>query len=196
MAVIGIVALGAVLRLQLFDPGAPPATQTSGSQPGTAAAFAYLSTQHINYCSLSPDKVMGYAADSHLQGACCSAMTMAKYEWQVNGLRRYASIPEIPQDPYDISVEQAKVLLGYDGALALAPDQQKVHDAAIAMTHDKAPCCCQCWRWYMTRGLAKFLIDQHSMGAEDVAAVVDLVNGCGGPMDKASTTASSWMASG
>lgn len=70
----------------------------------------------------------------------------------MDGLRRYSSIPEIPQDPYDISVAQAKELLKYDGALMLSSEQQKTYDAAMRMTDDKAPCCCQCWRWYMTRG--------------------------------------------
>lgn len=196
LAVIGVVGLAAALRVHLFETGAPPATQASGPQPGTAAAFAYLSTQHSNYCSLSPDKVMGYPDDTRLQGACCSAMDMAKYEWQVNGLRRYSSIPEIPQDPYDISVAQAKELLRYDGALTLTGDQQAAYDTAISMTRDKAPCCCQCWRWYMIRGLAKFLIVNQSMDAKDVGAIVDLVNGCGGPMKEGSSAAANRVASG
>ena len=190
IAVVGVVAvvgLATVLGVHLFESGAPPATQASGMQPGTAAAFAYLSAQHSNYCSLSPDKVIGYPDESRLQGACCSAMDTAKYEWQVNGLRAYSSIPEIPQDPYDIPVAQAKNLLHDDGALTLTVEQQHVYDSAMAMTSDKAPCCCQCWRWYMTRGLAKLLIIDHSMAAKDVASIVDLVNGCGGPMDEAAT---------
>lgn len=189
VAVVGIVGLAAIQGVHVFDTGAPPATQASRSQPGTAAAFADLSAQHSNYCSLSADTVMGYPDDARLQGACCSAMDMAKYEWQVDGLRRYSNIPEIPQDPYDISVAQAKELLGYDEALTLTSEQQKTYDTAMSMTDDKAPCCCQCWRWYMTRGLAKFLIINHSMGASEVASIVDLVNGCGGPMEEDSTAA-------
>ena len=196
LGVVAVVGLATVLGVHLFESGAPPATQTSRSQPGTAAAFAYLSAQHSNYCSLSPEKVMDYADDSRLQGACCSAMDIAKYEWQVKGLRRYSSIQEIPQDPYDISVAQAKELLGYDSALTLTTEQQQVYDTAMGMTDDKAPCCCQCWRWYMTRGLAKFLIINHSMDAEGVASIVDLVNGCGGPMDEASTAATFRVESG
>ncbi len=187
VALVGVVGLAAMQGVHLFDTGAPPATQASGPEPGSAAAFAYLSAQRSNYCSLSPEKVMGYPDEARLQGACCSAMDTAKYEWQVNGLRLFARIREIPQDPYDISVGQAQELLGYDGALTLSAEQQKTYDAAIAMTDDKAPCCCRCWRWYMTRGLAKFLIISHSMGVDDVASIVDLVNGCGGPMDEAPT---------
>ena len=196
VAVLSVVGLAAVQGVHLFETGNPPATQASGSEPGTAAAFAQLSGQHSNYCSLSADKVMGYADDARLQGACCSAMDMAKYEWQVDSLRRYSSMQEIPQDPYDISVAQAKELLGYDGALSLTAVQQQVYDTAMGMTDDKAPCCCQCWRWYMTRGLAKFLIINHSMGAQEVAAIVDLVNGCGGPMDEDSSAAADRVDSG
>jgi hypothetical protein len=189
VALVAVVGLAALQGVRLFETGAPPATQASRSQPGTAAAFANLSAQHSNYCSLSADKVMSYPDDARLQGACCSAMDMAKYQWQVDGLRPYSNIPEIPQDPYDISVAQAKQLLGYDGALTLTPDQQETYDSAMSITDDRAPCCCQCWRWYMTRGLSKFLIINHSMGASEVASIVDLVNGCGGPMEEDSTAA-------
>ena len=37
----------------------------------------------------------------------------------------------------------------------------------MGMTTDGGPCCCQCWRWYMTEGLAKFLITEHDMPADD-----------------------------
>ena len=196
LVVIGVVGLAALQGVHLFETGTTPATQATGPQPGTAAAFAYLSVQHSNFCSLSPDKVMGYSDDGRLQGACCNPMEMAKYEWQVNGVRHYSGIKEIPQDPYDISVAQAKELLGYDGALMLSGDQQAVYDTAIGMTRDKAPCCCQCWRWYMIRGLAKFLIVNQSMGAEDVGAIVDLVNGCGGPMEEGGSATADREASG
>ena len=196
VAVLVVVGLAAMQGVHLFETKAPPATQATGPQPGSAAAFAFLSTQHSNYCSLSPEKVMGYADEARLQGACCSAMDMAKYEWQVEGLSRYSSIRQVPQDPYDISVAQAKELLGYDGALSLTGDQQDVYDTAISMTRDKAPCCCQCWRWYMIRGLAKFLIVNQSMGAEHVGAIVDLVNGCGGPMKEDASATADRVASG
>lgn len=190
----GVVALALVLRIHLFDPGAPPMTNAPGLSSGSAQAFAFLSVQHSNYCSLSADKVVGFDADAHLQGACCSAMDMAKYEWQVTGLRRYSSIPEVPPDPYDVTVALAKELLRYDAELSLTADQQSVYDAAMAMTDDKAPCCCQCWRWYMTRGLTKFLIVRHGMAAQDLASIVDLVNGCGGPMDEGGSAAAGTLA--
>jgi hypothetical protein len=41
----------------------------------------------------------------------------------------------------------------------------------------------------MTRGLATFLIVRHAMAAQDLASIVDLVNGCGGPMGKRDSAA-------
>lgn len=152
----------------------------SGSRGGR---FALLAAQHSNYCSLDPDTVMGYPDDRHMQGACCNPMDPDKYRQQVDGLKRYAYIPEVPQDPYDIEAGLAKQLLGYDDTITLDPHDQATYDAAMAMAEDGGPCCCQCWRWYMTEGLAKFLITEHDIPAADVAEIVDLTNGCGGPIE-------------
>lgn len=130
---------------------------------------------------------MGYSDDMRMQGACCNPLNMAKYQHQVTGLRTFASNPDIASDPYDIPVPLAKRLFTYDTTITLTPAQQAVYDHAISMTEDKAPCCCQCWRWYMTRGLAKSLIAQHGMDAASVAEVIDLNNGCGGTLDTTNT---------
>jgi hypothetical protein len=183
LALLAVVGVGYLLGSRPFAVGSPPAPAASPLEPGSRSAFTYLAAQRSNYCSLQPATVMTYDDNRHLQGACCNAMDMTKYEWQVEGLRAYAAIPEVPKDPYDVPVALAKQLLGYDTSLALDAGQQAIYDSAMAMTEDEAPCCCQCWRWYMTAGLAKFLIQQQSMDAQQIASIVDLINGCGGPMD-------------
>lgn len=117
--------------------------------------FAYLAEQDSNYCSLDPDTVMGYADDQHMQGSCCNPMDPDRYRQQIEGLKRYAHIPEVPQDPYDIDAGLAQQLLEFDETVVLDEQDQATFDAAMAMTEDGGPCCCQCWRWYMTSGLAK-----------------------------------------
>ena len=150
--------------------------------PGSSTRFAYLASRDSNYCSLDPYTVIDYPDDHRMQGACCDAMDMDKYRQQVAGLEKYASIPEVPKDPYDIEAELAKQLLAYDRNITLTGADQATYAAAMQMTEAKGPCCCQCWRWYMTEGLAKFLISVRRLPAAQVAEVVDLVNGCGGPL--------------
>jgi hypothetical protein len=130
---------------------------------------------------------MGYSDDMRMQGACCNPLDMAKYQYQVAGLHAFASNLDIASDPYDIPVPLAKRLFTYDTTITLTAAQQAAYDQAISMTADKAPCCCQCWRWYMTRGLAKSLIAQRGMDAASVAQVIDLTNGCGGPLGTVTT---------
>jgi hypothetical protein len=148
--------------------------------PGTAAAFHVLAAEKSNSCGLQPATVMGYPDGQHIQGSCCNPMDMGKYTMQVQGLRPYASISRIPQDPYDVPASLAKQLLTDDTTITLSKVQQAVYDQAMAMTEDKGPCCCHCWRWNATEGLAKYLIANRAWPARDVARVADLVNGCGG----------------
>ena len=166
-----------------FGGGSDPSSKSPPGPAGSKAAFTFLSQQGSNYCSLDTKSVEHYANGTQLQGACCNSMDQHKYEYQVTNLRQNASIPQIPTDPYDIPVSLAKQLIGYDGSITLNSDQQAFYDRAMGMTEDKGPCCCHCWRWYMTRGLVKYLITEHNMDAPNAARVVDLVNGCGGPLE-------------
>ncbi len=109
-------------------------------------------------------------------------MDMDKYGHQIAGLRKYASIAEIPKDPYDIQAGPAKQLLEYDHSITLTGQDKTTFDSAMRMTADNGPCCCQCWRWYMTEGLDKFLITTRHLSARQVAEITDIVNGCGGPL--------------
>ncbi len=107
---------------------------------------------------------------------------MHRYVEQVEGLKTYAHIPDIPPDPYDIEAGLAQKLLSYYTA-ALTPDEQKAYDYALAHAHEKGPCCCTCWRWYVYGGLGKLLIKNYGFTGEQVAEVWNLSDGCGGAGD-------------
>ena len=79
-------------------------------------------------------------------------MDMSTYEWQVKALRRYATIPQIPRDPYDVPVAFARRLLHYDKSIHLSASQQATYDRAMGMSREKGPCCCHCWRWTAFQG--------------------------------------------
>ncbi len=181
--IVAAVLVALLLNLQIFSPGTPPSASAAPAVPGSQAAFTYLAAQHSNFCQLQQSTVMSYSDGMRMQGACCNPLDMAKYQHQVEGLRAFSSNPDITADPYDISVATAKHLFTYDSAITLTSEQQAVYDKAISMTADKAPCCCQCWRWYMNRGLAKSLIAQHATDATTVARIIDLANGCGGKLE-------------
>ena len=182
----GAVLAAIVFNVQIFPRAMAPAS-VAAPTPGSQAAFTYLVEQHSNFCQLQRGMVTSYPDDMRLQGACCNPLDMAKYQHQVTGLQAFTNNPDIAPDPYDIAVPLAKRLFAYDDTIALTSSQQAVYDKAISMTDDKAPCCCQCWRWYMTRGLAKSLIAQHGMDAPTVAEIIDLANGCGGKLGTRTT---------
>ena len=123
---------------------------------------------------------MTYPDNSRIQGACCNPLDDAKYRWQTSGLRAFSQTPEILTDPYDVSAGLAKQLLADDSSIILSSAQMTTFNSAASMTVDHGWCCCHCWRWYMTEGLAKLLITRYQMGAPAIAHVVDLTNGCGG----------------
>jgi hypothetical protein len=179
LLLVGLVALVALRTHATGMIGMPSSSVAPPSTPGSQAAFHYLAGQHSNFCSLTADTVMSMPDSSRLQGACCSAMDMVTYRAQVSTLPKYAD-DAIPTDPYDMPVPLAKRLINYDRSIHLSPGQKAVFDAAMTRTEDKAPCCCQCWRWYAHQGLAQHLIVDRGWDATAVGAVINLVNGCGG----------------
>ena len=114
-----------------------------------------------------------------LDGACCSAMSLTRYQEQHDGLRAYAVYPEIPNDPYSIPVVLAKRLLSFR-SIGLDAAQQETYDRATALAREHGPCCCHCWRWTAFDGQAKELITVRHFDAARVATVWDLEDGCGG----------------
>ena len=163
---------------------------TSGTEatadPAMKLAFAKLSTAHTDVCRDIGNKAAmesymnSLPGDSRLQGSCCSPMDMDKYTSQVTSLKKYASISQILPDPYDISLDSAKQMLGYFDNIQLNPAQQAIYDQAQKMTDDKGWCCCQCWAWYTHAGLAKYLISQHNFTIQQIVAVTNLEDCCGG----------------
>ena len=144
------------------------------------AKFDYLSQNGNSSCSLSfKDSIPNMADDERLRGSCCSPMSLHRYSEQVEGIKKYASIAEIPQDPYDIEAGLAKKLLAYYDE-PLTSDEQKAYDFAMANSSEKGPCCCKCWRWYVYGGLGKYLIKNYKFTGEQITDVWNLSDGCGG----------------
>ncbi|MAS35410.1 MAG: hypothetical protein CL610_15475 [Anaerolineaceae bacterium] len=186
LAVFGLTfALLAVQDISLSNVGRADTTDTAPVgqitlAAGSEAAFSYLSAQRTNICGLQPEMVFDYSDDARLQGSCCSPMDLHRYQEQVEGLRPYADIPQIPEDPYDMPAALVKELLGYQASIQLTPQQQAVYDEAMTLSEEGGPCCCRCWRWYAFEGMGKYLITQQGWEAEALAALWSLTDGCGG----------------
>jgi hypothetical protein len=129
-----------------------------GSDDGSTAKFAFLAHQTSNSCGLQPNAIAEISSRMRMQGSCCFPMDLAAYKSQVQGLRAYAGVPQIPRDPYDVPVSLVKRLLADDRAIRLGPAQAQIYSHAMHMSRLKGPCCCHCWRWYAFRGLGKYLI--------------------------------------
>jgi hypothetical protein len=142
--------------------------------------FAQLSQRHTNRCGLSGVDIEKIAVRGRLQGSCCNSMVYEHYVRQVNGLRAYAALSEIPADPYDIPVSLAKRLIGYSASIKLTRSQLATYDGAVKLSDERGPCCCHCWRWKAFEGQAKQLIARRQYTAAQIAHVWDLEDGCGG----------------
>lgn len=145
-----------------------------------ATKFEQLSQNGNSACSgVFKDSIFALADDARIQGSCCSPMSIHRYSEQVEGLKKYEDIPEIPPDPYDIEAGLAKRLMNYYD-MKLSPEEQKAYDYAMVNSHEKGPCCCKCWRWYVYDGLGKYLIKNYKFTGEQVTEVWNLSDGCGG----------------
>lgn len=148
-----------------------------------AAKFEYLSKSGNSSCSASfKDSIPNMAGGNRLQGSCCSPMSMHRYSEQVEGLKKYKDISQIPPDPYDIDASLAKAMMAYYD-LELTPEEQKAYDYAMQNSMEKGPCCCKCWRWYVYGGLGKYLIRYYKFTGEQITEVWNLSDGCGGEGD-------------
>ena len=153
--------------------------------------FAMLSTNGNSSCPASFRQSIATMADGErLRGSCCSPMDRHRYDEQLAGLRNFKNQPnqniaEIPDNPYDVDAQLAKKLMAYYDDLQLSPEEQKHYDYAMVNSHEKGPCCCKCWRWYVYGGLAKFLIKNHQFTGEQITTVWNLSDGCGGAGDHA-----------
>lgn len=153
-----------------------------------AAKFDTLSKNSNSSCSGGfKDSIASMADSDRLQGSCCSPLSMHRYGEQVDGLKKFKSLPgqnisEIPDDPYDVGANLAKRLISYYD-MELTPEEQRAYDYAMTNSHEKGPCCCKCWRWYVYGGLAKFLIRNHQFSGEQIVEIWNLSDGCGGEGD-------------
>lgn len=147
---------------------------------GSIEKFNFLSKSGNSSCSATfRDSILGMSDDARLQGSCCSPMSVHRYSEQVEGLKKYANIAEIPPDPYDVEAGLAKRLLAYYEA-ELSSDEQAAYDYAMENSDEKGPCCCRCWRWNVYGGLGKYLIKNYGFTGEQVTEVWNLSDGCGG----------------
>jgi len=160
-----------------------PATSHTSITPANdplAATFAYLSTHGDSSCASSfQGSIATMPPGARLQGSCCSPMNLAAYKEQLEGLKKYRAIAEIPPDPYNIDAALATNLMGHYHD-TLTPDQQKAYDYAMQNSKEKGPCCCQCWRWHVYGGLAKYLIQAYHFTGQQLTEVWNLSDGCGG----------------
>lgn len=185
LIIIGLLILIGYLYIAVTQPFNfyPNSTKKESLTPvksALAAKFDYLSTHGNSSCSSSFQQSIPQMADNaRLQGSCCSPMSWHRYSEQVEGLKKYSSISDIPQDPYDIEAGLAKKLMAhYDDQLTT--EQQKAYDYAMTHSDEKGPCCCKCWRWYVYGGLAKVLIQNYGFSGEKITDVWNLSDGCGG----------------
>lgn len=159
-------------------PAMPDAARSA--EDAVAKRFDFLSRNGNSNCAQDfLDSISSMPGGARLQGSCCGPMALHRYREQIEGLKAFASISDVPPDPYDIEAVTAKRLLAaYD--MQLRREQQKAYDEAMTTSAEKGPCCCECWRWNVFGGLGKLLIRDHGFGGAEVAEVWDLSNGCGG----------------
>lgn len=175
---MGLVGLLLLALASLW--GGPPARADQPVAPAIAKQFELLSNNGNSSCSTTFLKsIPGMSPQARLQGSCCSPMALGRYAKQLEGLKKFSALAEIPSDPYDIPAGLAQpAMASYD--MALSPDEQQAYDYAMAHSEEKGPCCCQCWRWHVYGGLAKLLIHQHAFTGEQVTELWNLSDGCGG----------------
>ncbi|MEX2649369.1 MAG: hypothetical protein WD673_10185 [Alphaproteobacteria bacterium] len=175
----GMVCRAVLVLLALVGSGSAVLSQGE-IDPTVIERFEFLSRNGNSLCSVAfMDAIPSLAPGARLQGSCCGPMNLHRYAEQLDSLKAYAAIADIPPDPYDVDAGlAARLLAAYDIELDTAGRAQYVY--ASALSDEGGPCCCECWRWHVFGGLGKLLIRDHGFGGREVAKVWNLVNGCGG----------------
>jgi hypothetical protein len=147
------------------------------------ARFDYLS-QHGNVeCSVQfENSIATMPSDAKLEGSCCAPMDEARYRQQLDGLKKYSDIAEVPPDPYDISTPLALKLMSYSTWRSIKRSRLRT---IYAMEHSdmQGPCCCKCWRWKVYGGLGKYLIHTRHLNGQQLTDLWNVGQGCGGAID-------------
>lgn len=158
----------------------PTASHADEIDQDLVSRFEYLSANGNSNCSAEfMEAISVMPKTALLQGSCCSPMELHRYAEQVRGLEKYSDIPEVPSDPYNIPAGTAQALAVYY-SIELTPAEQAAYDYAMANSDEQGPCCCECWRWEVYGGLAKFLIADHGFSGPQIAELWDISDGCGG----------------
>jgi hypothetical protein len=165
---IGALVLALVVITALGF-GATAAHAEATPEAEIVKRFEFLSQNGNSSCSRAfRDSIADMPADARLQGSCCMEMDLHRYTEQIEGLKQYSHIPDVPPDPYSVAAPLAqKLLLAYQEPLS--PEQKKHYDYALENSNEKGPCCCQCWRW-----------EVFGVTGEQVTQVWNLSGGCGG----------------
>lgn len=187
---VGVIVVGSIAYTLRGSSMSSTSNSTSDMQaiatPAMRQTFVKLAAAHTDVCRDLGDKAAiesymnNLPNDARLQGSCCNPMVLSKFVSQIKGLKQYSGIPQIPSDPYDVSAASAKQMLGYYDSIQLTSAQQGIYNSAKSKTDDQGWCCCQCWAWYTHAGLAKYLITQQNYTAQQVTAVTNLEDCCGG----------------
>ncbi len=156
------------------------ASAAGAIDPAVAEHFSYLSANGNSNCSQAfMDTIATMPAVARIRGSCCSPMKLDRYAKQLEGLKKYREFAEIPADPYDIEAGLAQqALRNYE--LALSWSEQRAYNFAMTHSDEHGPCCCQCWRWHVYGGLAKYLIHYRGFSGPQITEVWNLSDGCGG----------------
>jgi hypothetical protein len=177
-----IIAVAAALSLA---PLCSKHASAEGPDEGAdlTARFQSLIQYRNVECSVQfEESIATMAPDAKLQGSCCAPMDEARYRQQIEGLRKYADVAEVPPDPYDISAPLAHRLIGYYD-LALNKEEQSAYDYAMQQSDMQGPCCCKCWRWKVYGGLGKYLIRTRHYTGQQLVDLWNVGQGCGGATD-------------
>ena len=167
----------------------PALSPKSNSNSILQVNFATLNTATSDVCIFGIAQTESFLnskpSGAYLQGSCCNYMDYSAYTQQINRLKNYSNISEIPSDPYNVSVALVKQMVSYWNA-SLSPQQNATLTHAINISEqmggDIGYCCCECWAWYFHEGLLKYLILNHNMSAENLGTILYLEDCCGGPL--------------
>jgi hypothetical protein len=176
---VGFLVVLATLAGGWLQVGPLSAEEQMNDEDSLKHRFEYLSQGGNVECSVHFEKsIATMLAEAKLQGSCCAPMDEARYRQQIEGLKMYADIPDVPSDPYDISAPLAHKLMGYYD-MALNKEEQGAYDYAMEHSEMQGPCCCKCWRWKVYGGLGKFLIHVHHYSGQQLTDLWDVGQGCG-----------------